>query len=277
MAAALSWAGIDEHRRRASASPRRRRIPSGSSRDTAGTADRMVRLRGRLADGRRQPDVPGPLGANVAADMRANGWDGVFVDDTNASQSWHLCGRTIAKYPTDAAYAGRDAQLPRERRPVADLAGLPRDPEHLPSRTARARSRPGSTGSRSPRAGCRSTGRSGAHGTTGHFADADWTYRQPSSARPRRPARSSSGSPTPRSSDVRSMRYARSTFLLDWDGGASALLFEAGSGDRSGVVRLDDRRRHPADGARYRVGAAWRRDYTRRHRPRQPVDDDSSG
>ena len=35
--------------------------------------------------------------SNVLADVRAGGWDGVFMDDTNTDMSWHLHGRTIAK------------------------------------------------------------------------------------------------------------------------------------------------------------------------------------
>src|SRR5262245_20531029 len=39
---------------------------------------------------------------NVLADVQANGWDGVMIDDVNANQSYHLGGRTIARYPTAA-------------------------------------------------------------------------------------------------------------------------------------------------------------------------------
>ena len=69
--------------------------------------------------------------ANVGADMSANGWDGVFVDDTNASQSWHLCGRTIAKYPTDAAYASATRSFLANVGPTLTVTRLSRDPEHL--------------------------------------------------------------------------------------------------------------------------------------------------
>ena len=42
--------------------------------------------------------------ANVLADLRSAPWDGVMLDDVNESETWHLCGRTIARYPTPAAY-----------------------------------------------------------------------------------------------------------------------------------------------------------------------------
>ena len=104
MAAALSWAGNTQ-------------VPAGVSmaeaeanpdwflKDTTGKRIEWCDFAGDWQMDVGSRSYQDRWAANVAADMRANGWDGVFVDDTNASQSWHLCGRTIAKYPTDAAYA----------------------------------------------------------------------------------------------------------------------------------------------------------------------------
>jgi hypothetical protein len=41
---------------------------------------------------------------NVLAEMGSKGWDGVFMDDTNPTMSWHYDVNRIAKYPTDAAW-----------------------------------------------------------------------------------------------------------------------------------------------------------------------------
>jgi hypothetical protein len=41
---------------------------------------------------------------NVLAEIAADGWDGVFMDDTNPTMSWHYDVARIAKYPTDAAW-----------------------------------------------------------------------------------------------------------------------------------------------------------------------------
>jgi hypothetical protein len=41
---------------------------------------------------------------NVIADLKRDGWDGVFLDDTNTSMSYHYDVSRIAKYPTDAAW-----------------------------------------------------------------------------------------------------------------------------------------------------------------------------
>jgi hypothetical protein len=41
---------------------------------------------------------------NVLGEIAADGWDGVFMDDTNPTMSWHYDVNRIAKYPTDAAW-----------------------------------------------------------------------------------------------------------------------------------------------------------------------------
>ena len=43
--------------------------------------------------------------ANVSAKLKADVWDGVFVDDTNATMRYHYDVASVAKYPTDAQYA----------------------------------------------------------------------------------------------------------------------------------------------------------------------------
>jgi Hypothetical glycosyl hydrolase family 15 len=41
---------------------------------------------------------------NVIAQMKRDGWDGVFMDDTNPTIRYHHDVGSVAKYPTDAAY-----------------------------------------------------------------------------------------------------------------------------------------------------------------------------
>lgn len=45
-------------------------------------------------------------GDNVVAELQANGWDGVFMDDVNATIKYHYTASAVAKYPSDAAYGG---------------------------------------------------------------------------------------------------------------------------------------------------------------------------
>ena len=55
--------------------------------------------------------------SNVSPTRRSGGWDGVFMDDTNTDMSWHLNGRTIAKYPTPPPGAPRPAACSRRSGP----------------------------------------------------------------------------------------------------------------------------------------------------------------
>jgi putative glycosyl hydrolase-like family 15 (GHL15) protein len=42
---------------------------------------------------------------NIVAELRSQGWDGVFMDDTNPTMKYHYTASEVAKYPTDAAYS----------------------------------------------------------------------------------------------------------------------------------------------------------------------------
>ena len=259
MAAALSWAGTTK-------------LPAGVSmaeaeanpewflNDTNGRRIEWCDYAGdwQMDVGRRS--YQDRWATNVGADMRANGWDGVFVDDTNASQSWHLCGRTIAKYPTDAAYASATRSFLANVGPALTSQGFLVIPNiYLPySSNALATWLDWISFTSG---GMQEFWSKWGTGATEHFAGNDWTYRQQFLGATQRAGKIFLGLTYAPSSDVRSMRYARSTFLLDWDGGESALLLESGSGvdptDSDWMTDIGSPR-----GARYPAGAAWRRDYS---------------
>lgn len=259
MAAAVSWAGTT-------------RLPTGVSMAEAAANPEwfLTDTSGRRIEwcdyaGDWQMDVGSRSyqerwAANVAADVRANGWDGVFVDDANASQSWHLCGRTIAKYPTDAAYAaatrsflaGVGPRLTSQGMLVIPNIYLPYSPNALATWLDWISFTSGAMQEYWSKWGT---------GTTGHFAGDDWTYRQQFLTATQRAGKIFLGLTYAPADDERSMRYARATFLLDWDGGESALLLESGSGvDPTAADWMTDI--GSPRGPRYPVGGAWRRDYS---------------
>ena len=266
MAAALSWAGNTQ-------------VPAGVSmaeaeanpdwflKDTTGKRIEWCDFAGDWQMDVGSRSYQDRWAANVAADMRANGWDGVFVDDTNASQSWHLCGRTIAKYPTDAAYAAATRSFLANAGPALTSQGFLVIPNiYLPYSSSALSTWLDWISFTS--GGMQEFWSKWGTSSTGHFGGADWTYRQQFLGATQKAGKIFLGLSYAPNADVRSMRYARSTFLLDWDGGASAVLFEGESGgDPTSVDWMTDI--GTPRGARYPVGAAWRRDYTRRHRPRE--------
>ena len=62
--------------------------------------------------------------SNVLADVRAGGWDGVFMDDTDADLGFHLSGRTVAKYPTNAAWRAATRSMLANVGPALQSAGF---------------------------------------------------------------------------------------------------------------------------------------------------------
>ena len=189
------------------------------------------------------------------------------MDDTNADMGWHLSGRTIAKYPTAAAWRAATRSMLATVGPGPDLGRLPRGPEPRPRRgpPTTTRRRRGATGSSSPRAPRRSTTRSGARRSSGWFAGNDWTYRQQFQALTEQAGKIFLG-----------ITYApHGRHALDGLGARELpALRRAGQRRRAGLrVRATPRRRIRTRragrltsarrvGARFQVGSAWRRNFT---------------
>jgi len=62
--------------------------------------------------------------ANVLAKLRTDDWDGVFVDDTNPTIKYHYSVTDVAKYPSDAAYAGATGSALSVIGPRLQAAGM---------------------------------------------------------------------------------------------------------------------------------------------------------
>lgn len=196
---------------------------------------------------------------NVARELHAKGWDGVMLDDTNHSADWHLAGRKLARY-SDAEYrAATRSFLARVGPPLMGegFLVLPNVYTAWPS------------GHDVWRDWLQFT--SGAvqeywtkwgHGRSLHFTGADWTYRREFLRITRDAGKIYLGITYAPADDVRSMRYARANFLLDWDRGPSALVFEPspGGGDPYSEEWTIDVGK-PL-GPAYRVGNVWRRNFT---------------
>jgi hypothetical protein len=196
--------------------------------------------------------------ANVLADVKANGWDGVLIDDVNSTQRFHLGGRTIASYPTPA-----DEQAAMERFLATVGPGLTSNGVlALPNIMVEWPD--------GPTIWSRWIGyTSGAAqeywtkwgtGEDLHFTGPDWTYRQGFLDLTQRAGKIYLGITYAPMSDTRSMTYARASFLLDWNGGRSALLFQPGAVDPWHEAWTLDVG-NPVS-AKLAIGAAWRRTFT---------------
>ena len=197
----------------------------------------------------------------VLADVVRGGWDGVAIDDVNTSPTFHAGERRPAAYPTDRAYAAAMRSFVAHVGPGLRARGklaLPNIATEWP------------TGPRYWRDWIRFT--SGGilehwtkwgSSTDEHFAGEDWAYRQQFLAITQRARKIFLGITYAPKDDMRSMAYARASFLLDWNGGPSALLFEPTSPEAQDpyastwTVSIGRPR-----GPKRLVDGIWRREYT---------------
>lgn len=163
--------------------------------------------------------------ANVAAELRVHGWDGVMIDDTNVSPGSHLEeGRTVAKYPNDSAYTGATRSFLARIGPALKAQGhlvLPNVYTEWPDGPAIWRDWLQFTSGAVLEYWTKWGGESAEH-----FAERDWVYRQQFFSITQQARKIFLGITYAPVGDVRSMRYARASFLLDWNGGPSAVVFE---------------------------------------------------
>ena len=62
--------------------------------------------------------------ANVIAEARADGWDGVFLDDVNPTIRYHVDPARVTRYPTDAAWRAATGSMLANVGPQIRAAGL---------------------------------------------------------------------------------------------------------------------------------------------------------
>jgi hypothetical protein len=203
--------------------------------------------------------------SNVLADLRAGGWDGVFMDDTNADMSWHLGGRTIARYPTSAAWRAATRSMLAKVGPALISAGFLALPNlstpWAPDYDAQAT---WSDWLRFTSGAAQEYYGKWGTGTSGWFAGDDWTYRQRFQELTEQAGKIFLGITYAPRADTRTMTWARANFLLfDQPAYGGALVFELTDPEAQDPYSST----WTADvgtpvGARFKVGRAWRRNFS---------------
>lgn len=207
--------------------------------------------------------------ANVVAGAKAGGFDGVLMDDVNETAAGHLCGRTIASYPTEGDYTAATTSFMRAVAPGLRASGLLAVPNIAIEDwwTPHGYTVWDSWLSFSSGAAQEYYSK-WRHDSGGWFTDDgqwhnDWSSRQKFLARTESAGKFFVGIAYAPAGDTRSMRYARASFLLDWDGGPSALAFEPTTPEAqdpySAEWAVDV---GTPSTARFKVGVAWRRNYS---------------
>jgi hypothetical protein len=195
--------------------------------------------------------------ASVVAEVKENGWDGVAIDDVNANQRLHLGGRTLARYPTAADQQRAMKSFLATVGPGLTSKGILAVPNIMvewPDGPAIW-----SDWIRYTSGAMQEYWTKWGTASSQHFAGPDWVYRQSFLDLTQRAGKFYLGITYAPSGDTRSMTYARGSFLLDWNGGASALLFHPGAVDpwhEAWTIDLGA----PA-GPKVAAGAAWKRQF----------------
>lgn len=200
--------------------------------------------------------------ANVATDLRARGFDGVEIDDVNWTQQSHLCGRTIARYPGSGDYAAATRSFLAHVGPALKGQGflvlpniaLPYSSSNYETWSDWISFTSGAIQEHFSKWGT---------GTTQQLGDADWKWRQGFLPLTEAAGKIFLGITYAPMTDVRSMVYARANFLLDWNGGPSALIFEPSNPEQQDPYSAPWTEDIGTPlGSRYQVGVAWRRDFS---------------
>ncbi|MDP8930425.1 MAG: putative glycoside hydrolase family 15 protein [Actinomycetota bacterium] len=195
--------------------------------------------------------------ANVTTDLKEHGWDGVMVDDAMADPWAHLCGRTIAKYPTASKYAAATESFLAAVGPKLQDAGFLVLP-NINDADVTTWSRWMNYVSGGVREWWAKTGYEAGKG---FFGDHDWTFLMDQMRVTQEAGKAFIGITYSDPTDRAAMRYARASFLLGWTGGRSALIFHTGK-DLDPWARAWTAEIGTPIERRRAVQGAWRRDFT---------------
>jgi hypothetical protein len=203
--------------------------------------------------------------SNVLADARSGGWDGVFMDDTNADMGFHLSGRTIAKYPTSASWRAATRSMLATVGPALKAAGLLAVPNlYTPWMADYDAQATWSDWIKLTSGAAQEYYSKWGSTSSGHFAGSDWTFRQQFQALTEQAGKVFLGITYAPTGDARSMAWARANFLLfDDPVNKGALIFQFSDPEAQDPFAPG----WTTDvgtpvGARFQVGAAWRRNFT---------------
>ncbi|TMK32232.1 MAG: hypothetical protein E6G64_07145, partial [Actinobacteria bacterium] len=160
--------------------------------------------------------------SNVSNDLASHGWDGVMIDDVNSSERYHLCGRTLASYPTDADYEAATRSFLARIGPTLMSRGF----TVLPNINYDCWETCFSNFIQYTSGAVREWWTKNGTGYAGQYSDSGWDWSDGFLRLAQSQGKIFVGITYGPSDDLRSQRYARASFLLDWDGGPSALTYE---------------------------------------------------
>jgi len=171
--------------------------------------------------------------SNVIAEAKADGWDGISVDNANVdpgyTESGYMSGKLPSEYPTRASYEAATRSFLANVGPKVKAEGLLIFP-NIQANMNYATPALWKDWTTFTSGGIREFLCKWGHGTTGHFGGAGCQLYLDTMAATQSVNRSIILSIYSTATDTRTMRWGRANFLLGWDGvSASALSFDTQS------------------------------------------------
>jgi hypothetical protein len=207
------------------------------------------------------PEYQDRWAANVLSDLRRYGWDGVVVDDANVDQSGLIGGAKMREYPTQPSYEAATRSFLARVGPRLIQAGFLVIP-NIQADPVRADAKLWADWIQFTSGGTREYWMKWGAGRDGQYGAGGWADLQAVFDIVQHAGKIFLTTTVAPADDVRSMRWGRASFLVGWNGGPSAFIFDPNAPiDPWSSEWTVDVGRPVA--ARVRVGASvWRRDYT---------------
>jgi hypothetical protein len=198
--------------------------------------------------------------ANVIAELRANGWDGVVIDNANVDESPYLGGRTMWEYPTQASYQAATRSFLARVCPEVIAAGFLCLP-NIQAHRVLANDDLWADWVQFTSGGTREYWMKWGTGTSGRFGGPGWSDLVRVFERVQVAGKIFLPSTYAPLTDIASIRYARASFLLAWDGGPSASIVAptpeaTDPWSEEATVEIGK-----AAGRRYFACGVWQRDF----------------
>jgi hypothetical protein len=200
--------------------------------------------------------------ANVIAELRAKGWSGVWVDNANMDPSGYFSGKTSQEYPTQASYQAATRSFLANVGPKVIAAGFLFIP-NIQAHGSLAQPSLWADWVQFTSGASREYWTKWGTGTDMHLGDSGWAGNQAVFAAVQDAGKIFLPITYAPKTDTRSIRYARASFLLKWNGGPSAFMFrpapeaqDSWTTEWTGDIGLPS-------GSATQVGVGWKRSYTR--------------
>ena len=192
--------------------------------------ERGSRIEWQVWRGNWQMDVGSPgyqdaWAGNVLAELRRYGWDGVTIDDANVDQSRLVGKRTMREYPTQRAYQAATRSFLARVGPRLTGAGFLVIP-NIQADPVLADAKLWADWIQFTSGGTREYWMKWGADRGGQYGAGGWDDLQEVFETVQRAGKIFLTTTTAPADDVRSMRWGRASFLVGWNGGPSAFIFD---------------------------------------------------